>query len=117
MQSQDKLESEHVEIDTPEINTDAQNSADLEETLPYSHGSPTNDKDSVPSSDLDATLPYSQGIPAVNNSPKSNSTDDLHFMESFLEGGVLPRLFKKPKKDKSLILGYSLVHLLQEVVR
>ena len=54
LQSQDKLESEHVEIDTPEINTDAQNSADLEETLPYSHGSPKNDKDSVPSSDLDA---------------------------------------------------------------
>ena len=26
-------------------------------------------------------------------------------MESFLEGGVIPRLFKKPKKDKSLILG------------
>ena len=48
---------------------------------------------------LDATLPYSQGIPAVNKFPKSNSTDDLYSMESFLEGGVLPRLFKKPKKD------------------
>ena len=123
MQSQDKLDSEPVEIDTPEINTDAQNSADLEETLPYSYGSPNNDKDSAPSSDLDATLPYSQGIPSVNNSdldktlsysqgipdvntlPKSNSTDDLYSMESFLEGGVLPKLFKKPKKDKPLILG------------
>ena len=136
LQSQDKLDSEPVEIDTPEINTDAQNSADLEETLPYSYGSPNNDKDSAPSSDLDATLPYSQGIPSVNNSdldktlpysqgiphvntlPKSNSTDDLYSMESFLEGGVLPKWFKKPKKDKPLILGLqSLVHLLQKVVR
>ena len=59
----------------------------------------------MPSSDLDATLPYSQGIPTVNNFPKSNSTDDLYSMERFLEEGVLPRLFKKPKKDNPLILG------------
>ena len=56
LQSQDKLDSEPVEIDTPEISTDAQNSADLEETLPYSYGSPNNDKDSAPSSDLDANI-------------------------------------------------------------
>ena len=69
-----------------------------EETLPYSHGSPKNDKDSVPSSDLDATLPYSQGIPAVNNSPKSNSTDDLYSMESFLEGGVLTKIVQETQE-------------------
>ena len=116
LQSQDKLDSEPVEIDTPEINTDAQNSADLEETLPYSYGSPNNDKDSAPSSDLDATLPYSQGIPSVNNSdldktllysqgipdvntlPKSNSTDDLYFMESFLEGGLYQNCSRNLRK-------------------
>ena len=41
----------------------------------------------------------------MNTLPKSNSTDDLYSMKSFLEGGVLPKLFKKPKKDKTLILG------------
>ena len=55
-QSENKLDPEPVETDKPEINTDTQNTVDLEETLPYSHGSPSNDKDSVPNSNSD-TLP------------------------------------------------------------